>query len=151
MNKARHLAILLATGALGLAALPAEATISACVQRSNGAIRILEPGQTCPSNSYRLDWDHPQPFQPPPKLHTLEVIGMSAPGTGMARAFCYLQGWKVTGGGGIALDGTPLRGSFPISTTDGVFASDGTAIGWQAMATTADTEVYAWVICSSVH
>jgi hypothetical protein len=149
MNKASPLAIVLAAAALGLPPMPAQAqVISACVQRNNGSIRILEPGQTCANNSYYLEWNHPQVIPPAPTLQTIEIIGFPIPGTWVARAFCPAQ-WKVTGGGGTTLNNTPLTQNHPIATQDGVFASDGTAIGWQAGATT-EGVIYAWVICSRV-
>jgi hypothetical protein len=56
------------------------------------------------------------------------------------------MGTKVTGGGGVSLNGAGLQQSYPISDNTGVIAFGDTAIGWQVAA--ADwSNVQAFVVC----
>jgi hypothetical protein len=147
----RTLAISLAAAAASaLPALPAAAdTIHACVHQSTGDVRIVAPGTPCPRNHNPLEWNQPVSVPPPPQLH---VQYMLAQGIGYARAFCPPL-WKVTGGGGFAVDNSALAQSYPISTLDGVHAHGEEAIGWQVVRTPFEADppfVQAYVVCARV-
>jgi hypothetical protein len=147
MKTVRIVAISLAAAA---GALPAAAqTISACVHEATGDVRIVAPGTTCPRNSSPLEWNQPVQIPPPPQLHVQYIMSV---GPGFARAFCP-PSWKVTGGGGFSVDNTPLAQNHPISTTDGVNAHDGNAIGWQVASAVPGEflpQVQTFVVCALV-
>ena len=87
---------------------------------------------------------------PPAPLTTYHYrSGGIASGTSVARAFC-VGGEKVTGGGGVSTDMSPvgITQSFPISDTSGANAWGTTAIGWQ-VASEGFGGVQAFVICAS--
>ena len=150
-------------GAVALAAMGrAEGdTISACVNRSSGEIKIVGAGATCHGHNYDLlEWNvagvpgppgkagAPGPAGPPGPAGATTfqyVFGGMYPGTSVARAFCP-PGTLVAGGGG-ASSGPGLRYSFPISDETGVFAFGTTAIGWQVAAGDF-SDVQAFVVCA---
>jgi hypothetical protein len=68
-----------------------------------------------------------------------------APNTSVSQAFCP-PNWKVTGGGGLSLNGAGLKQNFPISDDTGVIAYGDTAIGWQVAASDW-SDVQAFVVC----
>ena len=73
---------------------------------------------------------------------------MQGNGIGHAQALCP-AGTKLTGGGAIFVDVlVSLGGSYPISNTDGAYAFGTTAIGWQAITSNFEGEVFAFAICA---
>ena len=79
---------------------------------------------------------------------TLNVEYVTAgmyPGTSVSRAFCP-TGTKVTGGGGISINGVGFQQNFPISDETGLIAVGSTAIGWQVAASDF-SNVQAFVVC----
>ena len=150
--KIAAIATIVLAGAASLLSDAAQAqVVNACVNRNNGDVRIAAPGVACPANAYPLQWNQPQsvPVPPPPTLHVQIIYGEPIPGTWVARAYCP-QTWMVTGGGGFGRHNTPLTQNYAIATTDGVIATDETAIGWQVGVVVED-EVQAYVICAKVY
>jgi hypothetical protein len=169
MSTERILAISLAAVAAGaLPAAPAAAqTIHACVQQQNGDVRIVAPGSACARNQDALQWNQsgpPGPAGPAGPAGPVGPAGPAAPapelrveifatqGIGFATAFCPPD-WKVTGGASFAVDGSPMRSSLPIATTDNVIAVGSAAIGWQGIARFDEPrpQVQTYVICARIN
>lgn len=130
-------------------------TIQACVNKASGIMRIVPDGTRCHKGWQPLQLNTgadtaptPAPAPAPSTAPTIQYItqGM-VPDTSVARAFCP-AGSRVTGGGGISLNGAGLQQSYPISDTSGVIAWDSHAIGWQVAASDW-SDVQAFVICIS--
>ena len=152
MKTARITAIMLASAAAGLLPDVAQAqVVNACVNRNTGDVRINATGGACPSNAYALQWNQPQSVgvPPPPELHLQIIAGWPIEGTWMSRAFCPAT-WKVTGGGALTRNGSALRYSMAIQSTDGEIAGNENAIGWQAAAVSED-DVFVYVHCAKVY
>lgn len=73
------------------------------------------------------------------------VFGGMVPNTSVARAICP-AGTRVTGGGGLSVNGAGLQQNHPIADLTGLIASGQRAIGWQVAATDWST-VQAYVVC----
>jgi hypothetical protein len=50
------LALLIAASGAAVAAIPSNGTITACYVKSNGALRVIDTGQTCTSKETQLTW-----------------------------------------------------------------------------------------------
>jgi hypothetical protein len=131
-------------------------TISACVNRNSGEIKISSGG-LCTSGDYLLTWGQtgtagpagPEgpagPQGPSGIANVLYFSGGMYPGTSVARAFCP-EGTKVMGGGGLSLHQRGLAQSFPIADETGLSAYGSVAVGWQVAADDF-SDVQAYVVC----
>jgi hypothetical protein len=155
---------LLILGSTATTALAQSGTISACVNRGTGAMKIIKAGEKCPRTADLLIWNQSGIQGPVGPQGPAGAPGVPGPqgqgtmanvqyvwayefytGTNVARAICPAN-TVLTGGGGFSVSGVGLQQDFPISDLTGTFAWDGNGVGWQVAATDFSL-VHAFAVC----